>query len=96
MFEIYLAAMQAGFYIVPINHHLVAPEIAYIVKDSGAQVFIGHERFADACVAAAKEAGVPADKCLAVGDDPRLRLLRASSGTRRRPTAPMTAASATP
>ncbi|MDR3648132.1 MAG: AMP-binding protein, partial [Acidimicrobiales bacterium] len=46
VFEIYLAAMQAGWYIVPINHHLVAPEIAYIVKDSGAQVFIGHERFA--------------------------------------------------
>ncbi len=46
VFEIYLAAMQAGWYIVPINHHLVAPEIAYILKDSGAQVFIGHERFA--------------------------------------------------
>src|SRR6202035_2634789 len=34
VFEIYLAAMQAGWYIVPINHHLVAPEIAYIVQDS--------------------------------------------------------------
>ncbi len=46
VFEIYLAAMQAGWYIVPINHHLVAPEIAYILKDSGAEVFVGHERFA--------------------------------------------------
>jgi long-chain acyl-CoA synthetase len=62
--------MQAGWYIVPINHHLVAPEIAYIVKDSGAQVFIGHERFADACVAAADEAEVPASHRLAVGDIP--------------------------
>ena len=35
VFEIYLAALQAGWYIVPINHHLVAPEIAYILKDSG-------------------------------------------------------------
>ena len=25
VFEIYLAALQAGWYIVPINHHLVAP-----------------------------------------------------------------------
>ena len=68
VFEIYLAAMQAGWYIVPINHHLVAPEIAYIVKDSGAQVFIGHERFADACLDAADEAEIPASRCLAVGE----------------------------
>jgi long-chain acyl-CoA synthetase len=68
MIELYLAALQAGFYLVPINHHLVAPEIAYIVKDSGAKVFVGHERFADACEAAAKEAGLEGAKCLAVGD----------------------------
>ncbi len=70
VFEIYLAAMQAGWYIVPINHHLVAPEIAYIVKDSGAQVFIGHERFADACLDATEEAEIPASRCLAVGEIP--------------------------
>src|SRR5580704_14111644 len=35
VFEIYLAALQAGWFIVPINHHLVAPEIAYIVSDAG-------------------------------------------------------------
>jgi len=70
VFEIYLAAMQAGWYIVPINHHLVAPEIAYIVKDSGAQVFIGHERFAEACVLAADEADIPADRRLSVGAVP--------------------------
>jgi len=66
--EVYLAALQAGLYLVPINHHLVATEIAYILKDSGAKVFIGHERFADACVDAATEAGLPATACLAVGE----------------------------
>jgi long-chain acyl-CoA synthetase len=70
VFEIYLAALQAGWYIVPINHHLVAPEIAYIVSDAEAQVFIGHERFAAMCVEAAREAEIPADRCLAVGDIP--------------------------
>ena len=67
VFEIYLAALQAGWYIVPINHHLVAPEIAYIVKDSGATVFVGHERFADACREAAEDAGIPPEHCFAVG-----------------------------
>ncbi len=47
MIEVYLAALQAGWYLVPINHHLVAPEVAYILKDSGAKVFVAHERFAD-------------------------------------------------
>ncbi len=70
VFEIYLAALQAGWYIVPINHHLVAPEIAYIVSDSDAKVFVGHDRFADECTAAADEAGIPADRRLAVGDVP--------------------------
>jgi long-chain acyl-CoA synthetase len=68
MLEIYLAALQAGWYLVPINHHLVAPEIAYILKDSGAKVFVAHERFADASVAAADEVGLPAAGRLAVGD----------------------------
>jgi len=67
VFEIYLAALQAGWYIVPINHHLVAPEVAYIVKDSGATVFVGHERFAEVCRDAARESGVAPDHCFAIG-----------------------------
>ncbi len=68
MVELYLAALQVGWRITPINHHLVGPEIAYIVNDSESKVFIGHERFADACVAAAKEIDLPADRLFAVGD----------------------------
>src|SRR5271165_1375810 len=68
--EVYLAALQAGWYLVPINHHLVAPEIAYILKDSGAKAFVAHERFADAAVAAADEAGLGVDGRLGVGDLP--------------------------
>ncbi|HVA09787.1 MAG TPA: acyl-CoA synthetase [Acidimicrobiales bacterium] len=68
MVEAYLATLQAGWYLVPINHHLVAPEIAYILKDSGAKVLIAHERFADACIAAADEAGLPQAPRLAVGE----------------------------
>ena len=68
VFEIYLACGQAGMYIVPINHHLVAPEVAYILKDCEAKVFIGHERFAGVCRLAAEEAAIPADHRLAIGD----------------------------
>ena len=70
MLEVYLAALQAGWYLVPINHHLVAPEVAYILKDSGAKAFVAHERFGDVATAAADEAGVDAAGRLAVGDVP--------------------------
>jgi long-chain acyl-CoA synthetase len=55
MIEVYLGAMQMGLYLTPINHHLVGPEIAYIVNDSDARVVVGHERFADALVKADTE-----------------------------------------
>src|SRR5215469_18621063 len=70
MIEIYLAALQAGWYLVPINFHLVAPEVAYILKDSGAKAFVAHERFADVAAAAADEAGIEAPGRLAVGEIP--------------------------
>ena len=70
MIEAYLAAFQTGCYLVPINHHLVGPEIAYIVADSEARVLIAHERFAATCQAAVRETPID-DSCrLAVGDIP--------------------------
>jgi long-chain acyl-CoA synthetase len=73
VFELYLAALQAGWYLIPINHHLVGPEIAYIVQDCDAKVFVAHERFADACATAAKELGFPDDHCFSVGAVPGFR-----------------------
>jgi long-chain acyl-CoA synthetase len=67
MIELYLAATQAGWYLVPINHHLTAPEIAYIVRDSGAKVLVADERFSAASRAAADDAGLPADARFANG-----------------------------
>ena len=66
-FTAYLAASQAGFYLVPVNHHFVGPEIGWIVADSGAKVLISHERFADPARHAADEAGLPATHRYAVG-----------------------------
>jgi long-chain acyl-CoA synthetase len=67
-FVAYLAASQAGFYLVPVNHHLVGPEIAWIVADSGAKVLIAHERFVDAARHAADEAKLPNTHRYAVGE----------------------------
>ena len=65
--ELYLAALQAGWYLVPINHHLTGSEIAYVVRDSEAKALVGHERFADACGAAAAELAYPEAARFAVG-----------------------------
>jgi len=33
-------ALQAGWYVTPINWHFTAPEIAYIVRDSGEGILV--------------------------------------------------------
>ncbi len=65
--ELYLAVAQAGMYLVPVNWHLTAPEIAYIVQDSEAKVLVAHERFGDACKKAAAELNFAPERRFAVG-----------------------------
>ncbi|MFF0546244.1 acyl-CoA synthetase [Nocardia thailandica] len=69
----YFAAYQSGFYIVAVNWHLTAPEIAYILEDSGAKAFIASERFAETAAAAAEAAGLPEDARFSVGAVPGFR-----------------------
>ena len=64
---LYLAALQAGWYLTPINYHLTAPEVAYILRDSGAKAFVAHERFAVAASGAVREVGMSEDQAIAVG-----------------------------
>jgi long-chain acyl-CoA synthetase len=52
MMELYMAAAQGGFYVTPVNHHLTAPEIQYILENSGAKVLVCSERFGDVSRAA--------------------------------------------
>jgi len=74
-YMISLACTQAGWYLTPINWHLAPPEVAYIIRDSGAKAFIGHERVGDICVKAADEAGVPAQAPFSIGSIPGFRPL---------------------
>ena len=68
--ELYLAALQSGWYFTPVNWHFTGPEIAHIVGDCEARAFFVHERFAAAGVAAADLAGLPADARFGYGDVP--------------------------
>ncbi|MGH2795363.1 MAG: acyl-CoA synthetase, partial [Actinomycetota bacterium] len=67
--ELYLAVMQAGWYLVPINYHLTGPEVGYILKDSEAKAFVAEARYADVALKAAEEANFSADARFAVGGD---------------------------
>src|SRR4051812_12959040 len=82
-FQLYLAALQAGWYYVPINYRLSASEIAYILVDSEAKVFVSDERFADLVGKAADEANIPADARLAHGTIPGFRSFEEVVGAQR-------------
>jgi long-chain acyl-CoA synthetase len=71
--ELYLAVSQAGMYLVPINWHLTAPEIAYIVEDSEARVFVADARFAEPCAKAAEQLGFAPERRFAAGGVPGFR-----------------------
>src|SRR6478736_5807130 len=66
MVELALATAQAGFYLTPINHHLTAPEIAYILGDCEAKVLVCGGGSVDTALKAAAEARVASK--LVVGD----------------------------
>ena len=67
---LFFAAFETGLYIVPVNWHLAAAEIAHILRDSGSEVFVAHERFARVATDAADLAGIPGRARFGVGDVP--------------------------
>jgi long-chain acyl-CoA synthetase len=66
--EVFLAVQQIGLYLTPINFHLVGPEIAYILQDCEAKVFIAHARYADVWRLAVEETGFAADRVFCIGN----------------------------
>lgn len=66
-YEAYLAAMHAGWVVVPVNWHWVADELAYVIDDCDAAAVIVDEDWADVAAAAMGDT----DRVrLAVSDDP--------------------------
>ena len=83
---LFFAAAQTGLYVVPVNWHLTALEVAYILADSGARAFVAHERFAGVAADAADAAGIDPGFRFAVGDK-----LARCRGSRRWPRSARTA-----
>jgi long-chain acyl-CoA synthetase len=65
---LFFAAVQTGLYVVPVNWHLAAAEVAYNLSDSGAAAFVAHERFAAVAAEAAELAGIKENARFAVGE----------------------------
>lgn len=63
----YLAAMQAGWYITPMNHHLVGAEVGHIVGDCEAEILLADACFAGAASEAASLAGLAPEQCFSTG-----------------------------
>lgn len=63
------AARRSGLYYVPINTHLTAAEVAYIVDNSGAKAIVGSAKLADTLAGLAAElpGGLPALRLIADG-----------------------------
>jgi long-chain acyl-CoA synthetase len=71
--ELVLAALLAGVWLTPINHHLASEEIAYVIEDSGAKAVFADARHAPMVTVA------PSREVIEVGDDLDTRLSRASA-----------------
>ena len=65
--EVALASAQSGTYFLPVNWHLTAPEVTYILQDSESQVLIADERMAQVAAAAAAEVGLDPRRRLRIG-----------------------------
>jgi long-chain acyl-CoA synthetase len=61
------ACLQLGVLLVPVNFHLTADEITYIVQDSGARMFVADESLAQTAVHVAAAAQVPERGLIAIG-----------------------------
>ena len=46
VFTVFWAAMRTGLHVVPVNRHLLAEEIRYILDDAGVSAVIGWRRAA--------------------------------------------------
>jgi long-chain acyl-CoA synthetase len=69
MITAYLAAMQGGLYVVFLNYHLKPDEVAYVLSDSEAAIFIASSRYSEVARSAADAARIPQAARFAAGGE---------------------------
>lgn len=65
-FEVFLAALNCGWYYVPINHHGTADDIAYVIENSEAKAVFSQSDFAGKMGEVLAITGLPAAASIAV------------------------------
>lgn len=73
MLELFMAAAQAGWYLTPLNCNLTAPEIAYILEDSGAAALFCSSQYQEVVRRAVEQVGFPEERRFCVGGAPGFR-----------------------
>ena len=96
VFTVYLAAMESGLYLTPVNSHLAAPEVAHVIADSGARAVVVHGDLAETCRSGTDGAGIDAGRRFAEpeadGYRPLRELIELGAGRSDRPEAAGTGA----
>jgi len=64
--EVFLATHQIGMYLTAINYHLTGPEVAYILSNCEAKVFITESAYSDAANKAVNELGFDRHHCFSI------------------------------
>ncbi len=70
MVEVALAAAQVGMYVTPVNIHLTAPEVEFVLRDCGAKAVVCGADYARMCGTALLQGGPTHHARFVVGPDP--------------------------
>jgi long-chain acyl-CoA synthetase len=72
----YLGGIAAGLYVVPVNWHLAAPEIDYLLENSGAKAIVAHARLGEHRLATLRAHAACVRTLVAIGRADGFRELR--------------------
>src|SRR3954465_12989205 len=73
----YLAGISAGLYIVPVNWHLAAPEVDYVIDNSRAKAIVAHAKLGNRRLDTLRSHGARMKAMVSVGSAEGFRELRA-------------------
>jgi long-chain acyl-CoA synthetase len=64
---VHLAAIDAGFRLVPVNWHLADDEIEFVLRDSEAKAVVAHARLGPARLSSVRRAASPPSSAISIG-----------------------------